>query len=211
MKRLFIPVALLAGSVAVGCADSGKQKPSAIAAPSGAMANSASLAPTGGGTKIPQTPAERRGDPVYSYVDEARRDLSDGKVNAINQVMRLSRDESAKFWPIYHDYEDELFSLGDKRVEMTRSFLKAQTSQSMDNDHAAALAKDWFDAESEQLALLKKYYDKIATELSPVRAAQFAQIEHRFDTVIDLVIASELPFVRAEPAAAARTAAASKN
>jgi hypothetical protein len=158
--------------------------------------------------KIPQGAAARGADPVYSYLDEARQDLSDGKVNVINQVMRLSRDESAKFWPIYHDYEDELFDLGDKRIEMTRAFLKAQSSGSLDNDKAAALAKDWFDAEQQQLTILKKYHDQIAAELSPVRAAQFTQLERRFDTVMDLLVASELPLVRGEPGAAARTAAA---
>jgi len=210
MKRLFMPVALIVASVGVGCVDNGKPKGSASAAPSAAKASNASLASTGPEMKIPQTPAERRADPVYSYVDEARQDLSDGKVKVINQVMHLSRDESAKFWPIYHDYEDELFDLGDKRVEMTRAFLKAETSNSLDNDKAAALAKDWFDTESAQLALLKKYHDQIAAELSPVRAAQFAQLEHRFDTVIDLMVASELPLVRAQPAAAPTAAASEK-
>jgi len=203
MKRLLIPVVLLV-PVAVGCANNDKSKATSTGASatstggatSAAKTGSASLASTGGQMQIPTTPEARRADPVYSYVDEARQDLSDGKVNVINQVMRLSRDESAKFWPIYRDYEDELYDLGDKRIEMTRAFLKAQTSNSLDNDKAAALTKDWFDAEQQQLTILKKYHDMIATELSPVRAAQFTQIEHRFDTVVDLMVASELPLVR---------------
>jgi hypothetical protein len=207
MKRLLVPFVLLV-PVAFGCSENGKSKATTSAAPSGGKANTASLASAGGELQIPTTPSARRADPVYSYVDEARQDLSDGKVNVINQVMRLSRDESAKFWPIYHDYEDELFDLGDKRIEMTRAFLKAQTSGSLDNDKAAALTKDWFDAEQQQLAILKKYHDQIATELSPVRAAQFTQLEHRFDTVVDLMVASELPLVRGAAEPAARTAAA---
>src|SRR4051812_12117565 len=126
MKQFLIPVALLA-TIAVGCSNNDKSKASASATPSAAKANTTSLASTGGEIQIPTTPAARRADPVYSYVDEARQDLSDGKVKVINQVMRLSRDESAKFWPIYHDYEDELFDLGDKRIEMARAFLKAQS------------------------------------------------------------------------------------
>jgi hypothetical protein len=210
MKRLLIPLALLA-PIAIGCSNSDKSKASATAAPAAGKAETASLASVGGAAQIPATPAARRADPVYSYVDEARQDLSEGKVGVINQVMRLSRDESAKFWPIYHDYEDELFDLGDKRIEMTRAFLKAQSTGSLDNANATALTKDWFDTESQRLAILKKYHDQIAAEISPVRAAQFAQLEHRFDTVVDLLIASELPLVNAaaEPtASAARTAAA---
>jgi hypothetical protein len=200
MMRPYIPFVLLVplAAAAIGCTNDDKSK-----------ANPAAPAPTALQSKspgTPGTPAARRADRVYAYVDSARHDLSDGKVTIINRVMQLSPEESAKFWPIYHDYEEELFALGDKRVEMTRAFVNAQSTQSFDNDRAAALAKDWFETESQQLELLKKYHDKIAAELSPVRAVQFTQIEHRVDTVIDLMIASELPLVRAEPARAAADA-----
>ena len=151
----------------------------------------------------PVSPEKRKGDVVYAYMDTMRADLSDGKVHIINQVMRLTPEESKVFWPIYHDYEEELFALGDKRVELSRDFVNAQSTQSFDNGRAAALAKGWFEVETQELELLKKYHEKIAAELSPVRAVQFTQIEHRVDTVIDLMIASELPLVRAEPARAA--------
>jgi hypothetical protein len=62
------------------------------------------------------------------------------------------------------------------------------------------LARDWFDVESQRLALLRKYHDKIAAALSPVRAVQFTQIEHRMGTVVDLIIASDLPLVRTDAA-----------
>src|SRR4051794_18173000 len=132
MKCLFIPIVLLA-PLAVGCSNDKKSSGDQTVSAKG---NSAVLASVGGDSKIPTTPEARRADPVYSYLDSSRKDLSEGKVGVINQVMRLSGDESAKFWPIYHDYEEELFSLGDQRVEMARAFLKAQSSQTFDNDKA---------------------------------------------------------------------------
>ena len=45
-------------------------------------------------------------------------------------------------------------------------------------------------------ALLKKYYELIANKVSVLHAIQFLQIEHRVNTVIDLMIASELPFFK---------------
>jgi len=142
------------------------------------------------------SPEKRKGDIVYAYVDAMRDDLSAGKVHIINQVMRLSPEESKSFWPIYHDYEEELFNLGDQRVELTRKFVTAQSGGTLDNDRAGALADDWFKFESQRLELLQKYHKQIAKELSPIRAAQFSQIEHRVGTVVDLLIASELPLVR---------------
>jgi hypothetical protein len=52
------------------------------------------------------------------------------------------------------------------------------------------------------LDLMQSAHGRIAKEVSPLRAAQFLQIEHRTNTVIDLVIASELPLAGESRAAA---------
>jgi hypothetical protein len=179
MIRQIVLTAVLLSLVFVCASDAAK--------PSAATANQA------------PSPEARRSDPVYAYIDSARADLSDGKAHLINQIMKLSTEESAKFWPIYNEYEDELFDLGDQRVEMTRRFVKAQAQQSLDDASATALADDWFRIESQRLELVKKYHKRIAAELSPVRAAQFTQIEHRVGTVVDLLVASNLPLIRSAP------------
>jgi hypothetical protein len=150
------------------------------------------------------SPEARRSDRLYAYIESARTNLSDGKTQLINQVMRLSREESAKFWPIYHDYEEELFALGDQRVELSRRFVTAHSAGTFDDAEAAALSDDWFRIETQQLELLRKYDKRIAEELSPLRAVQFTQIEHRVRTLVDVIIASELPLVRTELPSAQR-------
>ena len=158
--------------------------------PKAAPASAQSSVPTG---------MARQADSVYAYVDEVRSDLSDGKTELINDVMRLTPEESKTFWPIYHDYEDELFALGDQRVEMSKAYVTAMTSNTLDDPKAAQLANDWFNFETQRLDLLKKYHKQIAEQLSPIRAAQFVQIENRVGNVIDLMIASELPIMKGRP------------
>lgn len=147
-----------------------------------------------------------RSDAVDAYVGAMRADLSQGKVKIINDVMKLNAAESAIFWPIYQDYEEELFELGDKRVELIRKFADVQRAGEMSQDQATSLADGYFDFEQQRVALLKKYHGEIAKELSPIRAAQFTQVEHRVGTVVDLMIAADLPLIRIEgtaiPAAA---------
>ena len=141
-------------------------------------------------------PRLSKSDPVYAYVASMRDDLSRGKVDSINAVMRLNAEEAKAFWPIYQEYESELFDLGDQRMELIRQFVMAQQSERLDNARATEITDGYFRYEADRLALLKKYHGEIAKALSPLRAAQFAQIEHRVSTVVDLLIASELPFVR---------------
>ena len=140
----------------------------------------------------------RSTDPVYAYLDAARADLKRGKVKIFNEVMQLSPAESNTFWPMYHDYEEELYTLGDQRLELTKRYVAALRGHTLDNAAATEMGNAWWDYETKRLELVKKYYQKVQAELSPVRAAQFAQIEHRTGLVVDLVAASETPLIAGE-------------
>jgi hypothetical protein len=144
-----------------------------------------------GGTTVDQ-PA----DPVQAYVNAVRVELSAGKVNLINDVMKMSAKEAAAFWPLYHQYEVELFEIGDRRLELIERLVSAHRAESLDDSEAKAMASDYFKLSTARMELFRKYHDLIATDLSPIRAIQFVQVEHRVNTVIDIMIASELPLFK---------------
>lgn len=208
MLRQLLPAVLLI-PLAIACASGG-------ASPAGLVGDATTAPATGPAAAEPFAPddddvaamtpaaaaaiptgAARRGDRVYAYVDALRADLSDGKARLINQVMRLSREEATVFWPIYHDYEEELFALGDRRVALLQRYLKAHADGSLDDASAASMSDDWFRFETERLELMRKYQQQIARELSPLRGAQFVQVENRIATIIDLMVASDIPLIQA--------------
>ena len=135
-------------------------------------------------------------DKVYNYIDAVRNDLVDGKIGLILGVMELSDEEAEVFWPLYYDYEYELFDIGDRRVELIERFITAHQAKVLDDLEAKKMASEWFKQETDRLGLLKKYHELIANKLSVLHAIQFLQIEHRVNTVIDLMIASELPLFK---------------
>lgn len=135
-------------------------------------------------------------DPVRDYIDAVRVELIDGKVSLISGVMKLSDEEAEVFWPIYYEYELELFDIGDRRVELIERFITAHQAKVLNDLEARKMAAEWFKQETDRLGLLKKYHELIANKLSLLHAIQFLQIEHRVNTVIDLMIASELPLFR---------------
>ena len=143
-------------------------------------------------------------DNVHVYIDVLRNELIDGKIGIITDVMKLSDEEAEVFWALYFDYEYELFDIGDRRVELIERFITAHQANVLDDLDAKKMAAEWFKQETDRLGLLKKYYELIANKLSVLHAIQFLQIEHRVNTVIDLIIASELPlFKRSEVSPAA--------
>jgi hypothetical protein len=135
-------------------------------------------------------------DPVQTYVDAIRMSLVDGKANLIDTTMRLSDGDAEVFWPLYVDYEVDLFEIGDRRLDLIQWFVAAHRADILDDREAAQMAAEWFEQETARLELLKKYHGLVADALSPRHAIQFVQIEHRVNTVIDLMIASQLPLFR---------------
>ena len=135
-------------------------------------------------------------DAVRDYIDEVRIELTDGKVGLISGVMKLSNEEAEVFWPLYSDYEYELCYIGDRRVELIERFIATHQAKVLDDLKAKEIAAEWFKQETDRLGLLKKYHELIANKLSLLHAIQFVQIEHRVNTVIDLMIASEMPLFK---------------
>ena len=139
----------------------------------------------------------RSEDPFLQFVETLRNDLSAGKVRTIQEVMQLSVEENVKFWPIYQEFEIELFALGDDWLELVKKFAEAHVKKELDGAVADEIAKQWFELQRERLALLEAYYGILSEELSPARGAQFLQIENRVGALVDLLLASEVPFVEA--------------
>jgi hypothetical protein len=183
-----IVLAAVLGASMLGCASDTEKPSGAQQSPQTATVAAATMEPA---ARVPRDPA------IDAYVASMRADLSCGKVHIINSVMNLSNDEAKAFWPIYQDYESELFDLGDQRVELIRRFARAQKDGKLEPRDATELADGYFKFERQRLELTKKYHDLIAARLSPVRAAQFTQIEHRVGTIVDLAIAVEMPLIQA--------------
>jgi hypothetical protein len=140
-----------------------------------------------------------------NYLEMMRADLNSAKVDTINRVLKLNETEAQKFWPIYKEYEVELGKLGDERLLMIERFVQAQTGNTLDNKLASRLSDKWFNLQKIRLDLWKKYYDKIAEAVSPIRAAQFVQVEHEVALLVDINIASEMPSIGSSTNKAAKS------
>ncbi|MCX6926644.1 MAG: transcriptional regulator, partial [Verrucomicrobia bacterium] len=109
--------------------------------------------------------------------------------------MKLTGPEAEKFWPVYRNYEKELAAVADRKVAMIREFAPLLFGGKLDDQKANDLAARWLKNTQERLDLWKKYHKQISKAVSPIRAAQFLQVEHQMALLIDLNIAAEMPAV----------------
>jgi len=130
---------------------------------------------------------------IDEYVALLRHDIRTQKVAITSQLMDLTPEQAAVFWPIYKDYSKELDRLGDLRVRGIREY--GENYSSMTNDKAAQLAAMRIQFEEKMTALKKSYFGKFSKALNPKLAARFLQIENQLLDILDLQIASSLPII----------------
>lgn len=132
---------------------------------------------------------------TQALLEKYRADFNSAKKQTIEEVMKLSDGEAQKFWPIYEEYEKKLNAFSDKRLKFANDFTIAQSATKFDPDQAKQLTQRWLKMQHERISLWESYAGKIGRAVSPVRAAQFLQIENEIATVLDLNVLSNAPLV----------------
>jgi hypothetical protein len=132
-------------------------------------------------------------DDARAYMEMLRSDFNATKIRTINQTMKLTAPEADKFWPIYRDYEKELAAVGDRKLDLIRDFFKHYKDGTLDDKMAKKMSEDWLNINQARLDLWKKYSRKISKAVSPIRAAQYLQVENQLALFVDMSIASEMP------------------
>jgi hypothetical protein len=128
-----------------------------------------------------------------AYVELLRKDLKKDKVSILTQMMELSPEESAKFWPVYNNYDKELTKLADERIAFIRMY--AENYGSLSDEKITQIANGMLDLESRRIQLRKQYFQIMSKSLTPKLAARFVQVETQIEKLVDLQIASNLPIV----------------
>jgi hypothetical protein len=136
------------------------------------------------------TPDDARG-----YFEVLRSDFNAGKIRTLNEVMKLTAAEADKFWPIYRSYEKALAAVGDRKLALIREFFAHHQAGTLTDQNSKEMAAQWLQSVQDRLDLWKKYHQQISVAVSPMRAAQFLQVEHQIALFVDIGIASEMPVI----------------
>lgn len=126
-----------------------------------------------------------------AYIALLRRDVRQEKAEIMGAMMALNAPDSAKFWPIYSDYDAQLTKLNDMRVANIKEY--AQNYNNLTDDEADKLIQNAMAYQKQRQELLAQTYVKVRDALGGVTAARFAMVEHQLLAIIDLKVISSLP------------------
>ncbi len=107
--------------------------------------------------------------------------------------LKLNDAEATAFWPIYEEYQKELGTLADRRIQLIMGYVNnygAITAADAD-----AMMKESSDIIIKREKLRAKYYERVKKAISSIRAAQFVQFERFVQNSIDSELNNNLPLI----------------
>lgn len=128
-----------------------------------------------------------------AFLELLRSDVEKETTAIITKNMEFSADEAAVFWPLYKSYTDEVDKLADRRIELIKRYAKGLAT--LTDEDADEMAEEWLDLQQSRTEALAGFYEKVSSALSPAKALKVVQLEHRFNLIVDMQIANELPMV----------------
>lgn len=122
-----------------------------------------------------------------------RKDLRSEKKQLLAANLVLSDSEAVKFWPIYDQYTMDATKIYDARVAIVKEY--AAGSGKITDAEASSISRRWIDTDTSLSKLRQKYLPIVGKVLPGRKTALFFQIDRRIGILIEVQLASEIPFI----------------
>ena len=130
---------------------------------------------------------------IQSEIELTRAVIQTERQALVAAGLDLTSAEADAFWPLYREYQGQQAILGDSEVKLIMDY--SDNYGVMTDEKAKKMLDDWFDIESKDLSLKKKYAKKFRKILPDLKVTRYFQIENKLDAVIDNEVAKEIPLV----------------
>jgi Skp family chaperone for outer membrane proteins len=108
--------------------------------------------------------------------------------------MGLTEAESARFWPVYDEYEAKRKNVDERYVSMVNDY--AEKYDTLTDAQAEKILAERMEIEKKQLELKEEYTKKMAKVLPGKKALRYAQIESRITNLLRRNLYTVIPLAR---------------
>ena len=139
---------------------------------------------------VPGISQEKPSDNMQILREKIRAD----KKLLVAENMQLTEAEAKAFWPVYNQYQDELFLLRARTVKLIKDF--ADAYEKMGNDTAKKLLDEYMTIEVLGLKLRQTYLPKFRKVLPEVKVVRYYQIENKINAALMYELAKNIPLMK---------------
>jgi len=130
---------------------------------------------------------------TYDDTQQLIAQIQADKRAVVLKAMALDDAQMTAFTPIYDAYQADRKLLMQRGIDLINAY--SSNYDSMTDDAAKKLLKDWFKLREDEDALVKKYTKRMDQALPTTKVLRFVQVENKLDTLL------RLPAIQAVPLA----------
>jgi len=132
-------------------------------------------------------------DQPASNMEILRDKIKADKKHLIAENLGLTEGESKVFWPVYEEYQIELASINQRLGKAVQSYAQDYNANTLTDDKAKALMTEALAIEEAEVALKKKYLDRLTGIIPATKAARYLQMENKIRAIIRFDLAASIP------------------
>lgn len=106
----------------------------------------------------------------------------------------LDDAQTRAFIPIYDEYQADQKAIAQKTIDVINKF--AANYDSMTDDAAKEILKEWFKTQEDRVELMKKYSKKLEKVLPNAKVLRWVQIENKLNAVTSVEAARIVPLAK---------------
>jgi hypothetical protein len=139
---------------------------------------------------MPAASQEKPSDTMQIVIEKIRAD----KKLFVAENMQLTEAEAKAFWPVYKQYQDELFLLRNRTAKLIQDYADAYAN--MSDPAAKKLLDESLAIDEVGLKLRQAYLPKFRQVLPEVKVARYFQLENKIQAALYYGLAAEIPLVK---------------
>jgi hypothetical protein len=126
-------------------------------------------------------------------LQQLRADIQADRQAVVAVNLKLTDAEGVVFWPLYREYRGELAKGGDRLQKLIQDFARVYDTATA--EQAKPLVDEMMAIQKADLAVKEAYLPKFRKVLPEVKVARFLQIENKFDAILRLGLANDIPLI----------------
>ena len=135
---------------------------------------------------------EKPADNMQIVLEKVRAD----KKLLVAENMQLTEAEAKAFWPVYNQYQDELFLLRARTAKLIKDF--ADAYEKMTNETAKELMDEYITIETLGPKLRQAYLPKFREVLPETKVVRYYQIENKIQAALFYELAANIPLMKGD-------------
>jgi len=109
--------------------------------------------------------------------------------------MELTESEAKDFWPVYEEYQKELYAINDRINKLLNSYAADYKAKSLTDEKAKVLIDELIAIEQAEGKLLVNCVPKLSKVLPLKKVARYLQIENKIRAAVKYDMADKVPLI----------------